>query len=156
MLATIKLSPCVQKCQVIKMATSARQLVSETQLWDRAMARKRSDRKGKCRRRRSSSGNGLTRGSISLWCGYVLIWTTKTGPLCRRFGVLFVESTKLRCVGSKTPPGHGSMVLATIRQAISPITPIYAINATCITCIFCNICTVAMKHNWGEPERAPH
>ena len=47
---------------------------------------------------------------------YVLIWTTKTGPLCRRFGVLFVENTKLECVGSKTSPGHGSMVLATLDE----------------------------------------
>ena len=45
----------------------------------------------------------------------------------RRFGVLFGESTKLGCVGSKTSPGHGSIVLATIRRAISP--NIYAINA---------------------------
>ena len=46
------------------------------------------------------------RRSFSVWCGYVLIWTTKPSPLCRRFGVLFVESTRLGCVGSKTSPGH--------------------------------------------------
>ena len=35
-------------------------------LWDGAMAQKQSDRKGKCRKRRSTSSNGLTRRSISL------------------------------------------------------------------------------------------
>ena len=120
-LVTIKLSPRVQKCWVIKMATS-------TCKWNTAVGSSNSSKtnrsKGKCWRRRSSSSNELTRGSISLWCGYVLIWTTKTGPSCRRFGVLFVESTKLGCVGSKTSPGHGLMVLATIRWAMSLITPI--------------------------------
>ena len=63
-----------------------------------------------------------TRESISLWCGYVQIRTTKTDPLCWRIGMLFVESTRLSCVGSITSPGHGSMVLATIKQAASPKT----------------------------------
>ena len=31
--------------------------------------------------------------------------------------MLFVESMRLGCAGSKTSPGHGSLVLATIRQA---------------------------------------
>ena len=47
----------------------------------------------------------------------MLIWTTKTGPLCQHFGVLFVESTRLGCVGSITSQGHGLVVLATIRRA---------------------------------------
>ena len=38
-------------------------LISETRLWNQATARKQSYLKGKCQRRRSSSGNGLTRGA---------------------------------------------------------------------------------------------
>ena len=100
-------------------------LVSETQLCDRVVALKWSDQKGKCQRRRSSSG--FRRGSISLWCGYILIWTTKTDPLCRCFGVLFVESMILACVGSKTSPwidGSNNHKTSNIT-----VTPIYAINA---------------------------
>ena len=74
-------------------------------------------------------------------------------------------------MGSKTSPGHGSIVLATVRRTISPTTPnseqhksamtylrkdwiddflcIHYINI--ITCISCNneyICTVSVKHNY--------
>ena len=41
-----------------------------------------------------SSGNGLTRGNTSLWCGYVLKWTVKTSLLCLCFGALFVGSMR--------------------------------------------------------------
>ena len=88
------------------------------------------DQKGKCWRRHSTSGNELTRGSISLWRGHVLIWTTRTGLLCRHFGVLFVESMRLGYVGSKTSPGHGSMVLATLYMCSKVFDPRYR---TCST-----------------------
>ena len=90
-----------KKCWVIKMATSAR---NERELWDqaRAVPRKRGSRKGKCQRRRSTSGNGLPRWSISLWlwhAGYVLKWTIKASHLCLPFGALFVGSSEIRICG---------------------------------------------------------
>ena len=83
------------------MATSAR---NERELWDqaRAVPRKRGSRKGKCQRRRSTSGNGLPRWSISLWlwhAGYVLKWTIKARHLCLPFGALFVGSSEIRICG---------------------------------------------------------
>lgn len=49
-----------------------------------------------------ASGNRLTRGSISLWCGYVLKWLIKTSLLYLCFGALFVGSTRLDYAGSTT------------------------------------------------------
>ena len=79
------------------MATSA---WNERELWDQARAapRKQGSRKGKCQRRCSTSGYGLTRGSISLWlwhAGYALKWTIKASHLSLCFGALFVGSTRL-------------------------------------------------------------
>ena len=93
-------------------------LASERQLWDQARVTpwKRSSWKGKCQRRHSTSGNGLIRGSISLWHGYVLKWMTKTSLLCLRFGA-FVSSMGQEYVGSKTSTGHGPIVQATIKRA---------------------------------------
>ena len=70
---------------------------------------KRSSRKGKCKRRRSTSGNGVTRGSTSLWRGYMLKWTVKTSLLCLRFGALFVGSTRLEIIC-----GHKNFTMAWI------------------------------------------
>ena len=47
------------------------------------------------------------RKSTNLWRGCMPIWTTKINPSCQCFGVLYVKSTRLRYVGSKTLPGHG-------------------------------------------------
>ena len=109
-LAIIKLSSHAKKYAESSkwIQTSA----SEGPLWDqtRVVPRKRSSRKGKCLRRRSTSGNGLTRGNTSLWRGYLLKWTVKTSLLSLRFGVLFVGSTRLEYVGTKTSPWHGPMV----------------------------------------------
>ena len=115
------LSPCVKKADTSKWLQA---LTSERRLWDRARAapRKRSSRKGKCQRRCFTSGNGLTRENISLWRGYVLTWTIKISLLCLCSGVLFVGSTRLEYAGPKTSPEHGSKVLATIKQAVSPTT----------------------------------
>ena len=79
------------------MATSA---WNERELWDQARAapRKQGSRKGKCQRRCSTSGYGLTRGSISLWlwhAGYALKWMIKASHLSLCFGALFVGSTRL-------------------------------------------------------------
>ena len=71
-------------------------LTSKRQLWDRgrAVPQKQSSQRSKCQRRHSSSGSGLTRGSISLWCGYVQKWTIKTSLFCLCFGALFVGSMR--------------------------------------------------------------
>jgi len=52
--------------------------------------------------------------------GYVLKWTIKVSHLCLRFGALFVGSMRLEYVGPKTSPGHGPIVQATIKRAMSP------------------------------------
>ena len=101
---------------------------NERELWDQARVapRKRGSRKGKYQRRHSTSGNGLTRGSISLWlwhAGYVPKWAIKASHLCLHFGVLFVSSMRLEYAGPKTSPGHGPIVQATIKQATSPTMP---------------------------------
>jgi len=101
---------------------------NEGELWDQAQAvhRKWSSQKGKRQRRRSTSGNGLTRGSNSLWlwhAGYALKWTIKASHLCLRFGGLFVGSTRLEYAGPKTSSGHGPIVQATIKRATSPTMP---------------------------------
>ena len=81
-------------------------LASKRQQWDRgrAVSWKQGSRKGKYQRRHSTSGNGLTSGSISLWHGYVLKWTIKTSVLVYTYALaraLFVGSTRLEYAGSK-------------------------------------------------------
>jgi len=93
--------------------------------WKWLLALKWSKQEGKYQ---STSSNGLMRESISQWHGYMLKWKTKTNPSCQRFGMLFVESTRLEYVDSKTSLRHGLMVSLTIRWAIPLTTSI--VNST--------------------------
>ena len=82
---------------------------------NQAVARKQSEQKGKCQKKLFISGNKLMRQSTNLWRGCVPILTTKINPLCQCFGVLYVESTRLRYVDSKTSPGLGLVAPVTIK-----------------------------------------
>ena len=63
-----------KKCWVIKMVNGyKRSQVKHSQLLDRATARKGSDRKTNVEGDVPHVATHLMRGSISLWCGYVLI-----------------------------------------------------------------------------------
>ena len=131
------------------MATSTQ---NERELWDQAWAvhQKRGSQKGKCQRRRSTSGNGLTRGSISLWlwhAGYMLKWTIKASHLCLHFGALFVGSMRLEYAGPKTSPGHGPIVQATIKRATSPTMPTvsHTIRLWC-TCVLSHVIVYTVRY----------
>ena len=113
-LATIKLSPRVQKCWVIKMAKCARKRNTAVGSSDGS--------KTKWLKRQVSKETFLNWQRIYEREHQSMVWLRadmddQDRSIVSTLRCVVVESTKLGCVGSNTAPQHGSMVLATIRQA---------------------------------------